>query len=714
MATSYIRGDGTGDYLLPSAWAAACAGLTGEIGIMDHAETFVDTVVFPACTGCVLRANANVRIQQTTLLPLTLNTATTGLIVEATAGNTLSFYQLNPTNKQAVTFGAGSSVTFKRCHIEGPSYGVYAAVTSTGLIRFEDCTISAPTGMAIRITTAQQFQVERCTIIAGSLGIRSRWTGYVRKTKMICGEYPFGGGYLNSIAVGGNSSIDRCCFVVNSSTMGPWISWLIDQCEIPVGSTLSIHHVTIVGDDANVRANCVALETNPSNPPPYGSLDIKNVTVSGFSLPLRSISASAGQDYFNWYDCVGGPTGSGYAPGTHDMNVDPTFEDAGAGDYRLGVTSPLLGAGVALGYTDDLDGTLFASPPPIGAYASSDATRPDVSGAIASDINTIVVTFSEAVTGTGLVAPLSWSLVRESTLASVTITGIVQTASDTVVVSCASMQQETQYRITAPATITDIVGNLINIRVALFTTARYLTAYHESEQGLRVVFDAAVKQVNDLETDDALNVANYYVARDDAGRFPALLAVIPRSSTEVTLKFAGPEVNRFEYATVSVAGTIAYIGGGTFPNVACRYEGCAEPLRPLMHAVETSVGIRDLMMPQFGTEAGTLPVKSGDYQIETATETMKKMCIRALTIAAGEFAHAPDFGSAAKVKAIAKPSELQRVSRDAKKSLLSLPNVLDAVVTTTAYNNGVLWVQATVRTRHLGTVSVSWAPAGAV
>jgi hypothetical protein len=31
MATSYIRADGTGDYILPSAWFAFAAGTTGAL-----------------------------------------------------------------------------------------------------------------------------------------------------------------------------------------------------------------------------------------------------------------------------------------------------------------------------------------------------------------------------------------------------------------------------------------------------------------------------------------------------------------------------------------------------------------------------------------------------------------------------------------------------------------------------------------------------------
>jgi len=700
--TRLVRQDGSGAYLdHASAFLACGAGDTVETG---DSETYTEHVtiyalagqswiVSPGCTPTVTFYSGNT---------VTVNDGATGLTINGvTIGN-------SGPNSCLHLLGESTGLVVDGCAFTGASAtaisGAYYAPGQD--VTLLDSTITCKAALYAPIFAALDVRRSTFAVTASFLRANS-WAGTIDRCEITLSEQA----YLSAS-------------IAYSGTYSGAVSWtnclILDLTDASAITMLSVYDTTtpysilgctIVGVGAYALTNipCIWMDVGAGN---LGQIAICGNIITGFKSGLRGNFGT----YTDAYNDVWG-NGTNYAAGTaagaNSISADPLF--VGGGDYHITGASPCINASANIGLTEDLDGNVRPSGIgyDIGCYEGG-FTPPDMTAATPTDLDTLVVSFSEEVTGAGLTAPLSWSLVNEATLSPKTITGIVQTAPDTLEISTAFMEQDTQYRITAPATITDVAGNPIGVRTLLFTTAHYLTAYHESEQGLRIVFNAAVKQVNDLEADDALNTANYSVIRDDAGWYPAILDVIPRSSTEVTVKFAGPEVTRFEYATVSVSGTIAYVGGGTFPNVSCRYEGCAEPSRPLLQSVETSVGIRDLMMPQFGTEAGTLPIKSGDYQIETATDTMKKMCIRALSIAAGEFAHAPEFGSSAKVKAIAKPSELQRVSRDAKKSLLSLPNVLDAVVTTTAYNNGVLWVQATVKTRHLGTVSVSWAPAGAV
>ncbi len=248
-----------------------------------------------------------------------------------------------------------------------------------------------------------------------------------------------------------------------------------------------------------------------------------------------------------------------------------------------------------------------------------------------------------------------------------------------------------------------------------------LAAWHDSEQGLVVRFSRPVKQTSPIETDDALCILNWTVVRTDGGDVPDLLCVDPidiagyASGTHVRLRFAAPEVRRYESATVTPSAAILTAAGG-MPIIPASilYYGVAAPLAPLATAVDVAVGIRDLASDTFGDLAGQLTTDgAGDYRLESAEETIRKLVWRVLMTSAGSYAHLPDYGSAGQVKGLARPSELQRIARTAKTSLLKIPNVLAASVTTRMDPaHGILFITAQVQTRHVGTISVSWQPAG--
>jgi len=703
--TRLVRQDGSGAYLdHASAFLACGAGDTVETG---DSGTYTERVTIYALAGLswVVSAGCTPEVTFYAGDTVTVNDGATGLTI---SGVTLD--NTGP-NSCLRLLGESTGLVVDGCTFTGASaIAISGAYYAPGQeVTLVDSTITCEEGLSA--STFAALSISRCTIAVTLAVLRANtWQGTIDRCEIYLSEHA----YLSaSFAWQGTYSgpvLWSNCLVVDENTAwgAPPMLSIYDTT-----TPYSVLGCTFVGSGAYALGNitCIWMDVRAAN---LGQIDIRGNIITGFLSGLRGNAGTYTDDYNDIWG-----NGTDYAArtaaGAHSIYADPLF--VGGGDYRLQSASPCIGASADLGLTEDLDGdprpALGTARYDIGAY-NSDFTTLDLVSATPSLLNTITATFSEAVTGADLTIPVAWNLIRVSDSATVVVTNISIVTPSSVALTTATMLQETQYQLTAPATITDLSGNPIGTRIALFTTGRFLDVYHESEQGIRVIFDAAVKQVSELESDDALNPSQYLVVRADSGWYPALLTVLPRSSTEVTLKFAGPDVRRFEFATLYVSGNIAYTGGGLFPNCSRIYEGCAEPDRPLVRAIETSVGLRDIKMPQFGPEAGTLPVLSGDYQIETPQETMKKLVIRALSLVAGEFAHAPQFGSLPKLKSSAKSSELQRISRDAKNSLMSLPNVIDAMVTTSAYNNGVLRVDATVKTKHLGTISVSWAPSGAV
>jgi phage gp46-like protein len=382
MGTSYIRPSGLGDYQLPSAWAADVARAPGDIGIMDEAGTIEDVIALPTLADLVLRATADVRIEHATSVPLTIGTGTTGLVLEATAGHLLTLAQTGGGVVPAMVFGAASGFAATRVRWEGSSVAVSGPAVSSGAVRVYHCSARATAGNAWYCPKMEDLVLEDTTFDGTNAALLcNTWAGSMLRVKLFGGVYPWASAALQC---GWCGSADMVLVDMRSAdtASGGVTVWNVDRYTIPVGATVRLHHVNLVGTTAYALANDYGLLLDESNTT-VGTLEIRNLQVTGFKYPWRTTWTADGHDYCN---CPGAPlngvapaddtyTNKTWAAGAHDRAVDPGYADAAGGDYRLVYTSECLAAGLGVGVTADIDGTAWGAPPPIGCYAAAPYTE---------------------------------------------------------------------------------------------------------------------------------------------------------------------------------------------------------------------------------------------------------------------------------------------------------------------------------------------------
>lgn len=473
-----IRGDGTGDYLKPSAWLAD-PGHDAE-GVLDRAETIVDTISFPATAGLTLRATENVRIEHPTGTPLAIPSGCTGLVVEAAAGKTLSFVQTGGGVVPAFTYDTTSGFTFRNVYIEGASSAVDGPATSTGAVVLDNVEVraTAAAGVGWDCGRMENIDWQDVTIYGRTTALGcNTWAGRMERVLLDGGTYPWRPGGLQ-VGWCGDADMLSCDIRSSDTASGGAVILNVDTFTIPAGKTVNLHHVNVVGTTAYTLAHDIGIQFVPSNVP-VGTISIRNLQVKGFSKPYRVQWSTVGQDYCNFAPVpLNGTTPASdaythktYVAGAHDIAVDPLFEDEGAGDYRLGASSPCLGAGLGVGVTLDRLGVAYASPPPIGCYAAADSTPPNVIGAVRSGRFTVTVEFDEAVMGADLIDASKWDVSPVGTGAAITVSTAATPDSTHATIGLDAgtpLAAGTRYRVTCPATVTDLAGNPIATRTAEF------------------------------------------------------------------------------------------------------------------------------------------------------------------------------------------------------------------------------------------------------
>lgn len=242
--------------------------------------------------------------------------------------------------------------------------------------------------------------------------------------------------------------------------------------------------------------------------------------------------------------------------------------------------------------------------------------------------------------------------------------------------------------------------------------AALVRAMYISEQGIEVVFSEPVLQNSPLQPHDALNPALWTVSRTDGSPMSDVLTVISGDTTDhVILRLASPGATIYDTVRVRADTAIQTVSGRNISRAA-NEALCLGPVEPptAVEAVNRAVGLRDLSEVMAGDAAGSLvTTSSGDYAIASAEETMRALIIRTLSTVAGEFVHAPTYGGLGRgLKAPFRSSDLERLAREGKRAIEALPGVIGASLDATMRPDGVLVVQARVRTRHLGTMTVGW------
>jgi hypothetical protein len=160
-----------------------------------------------------------------------------------------------------------------------------------------------------------------------------------------------------------------------------------------------------------------------------------------------------------------------------DFTGTITFVDLVGGDRAPTDLSGTRDTGIFQGFPTDIRGiTIPQGPAPdVGPYEFfvPETIPPDVTGAVRTTASTVRVSFSEAMDTTiaSLVDPASWGLVDNAGQPVAVDSIAVDVGDASVVLSVAEdLERGMRYTITAPADLKDLVGNVINVRAATFST----------------------------------------------------------------------------------------------------------------------------------------------------------------------------------------------------------------------------------------------------
>lgn len=111
--------------------------------------------------------------------------------------------------------------------------------------------------------------------------------------------------------------------------------------------------------------------------------------------------------------------------------------------------------------------------------------------------------------------------------------------------------------------------------------------------------------------------------------------------------------------------------------------------------------LRSVPVPVADQFGGTLRITAtGDYQRESGVPLVRKLILRRLMTAPGEFAHLPDYGAGLKVKEPLPNRSLIALKKEIQRQVLREPEIAEATVSITQYaDKNILVVQVAARLR---------------
>ncbi len=456
---------GQGDYTtITAALAASSSGSAGDystITVLDS-STYNEALTFASIQYLRITAGAGC----TPVITAALDTikVTTGDYIEVVGVDEAHkiTLQMSPgSSGQAIVNVASATASWKLQNVILDNTSInagYAVTNSSGATR-------TGTGNLDTATVTGTY----VNVIRGQLGLDSLTLNRVDAHSCTVTDYFYRGNRLGL-------TLNRCYLTAPGLFMptGPTLTrvgtWTISN-NILVGTAASAPLLAL-GDGAcdcwnntfykaGAAGSTVAVGITGS----VTGISVLNNGFYGFGTGVTSANAITVTNN-GFYACTAN-VGAGItntAPVTDDPLLDANYKPTSA-------LSPWVNAGATVALTEDYEGM----PRPqgaaydIGAY-ELDVTPPDLVSATAEEPTQITATFSEDVMGGDLTDVLAWTITRSDglnvALASVTASGADVTIAVPEIVELTSGHQ---YTLTAPATVTDLVGNVIDNRSVLFT-----------------------------------------------------------------------------------------------------------------------------------------------------------------------------------------------------------------------------------------------------
>ncbi len=216
---------------------------------------------------------------------------------------------------------------------------------------------------------------------------------------------------------------------------------------------------------------------------------------------------------------------------------------------------------------------------------------------------------------------------------------------------------------------------------------------------VRVTLSRAAQAQSAALAGDALNPSTWTITRSDTGAALSILAVEVAASDAFTIVTLDPLAGYGVSHTV-VTTSLKALNGDLIssPNSAA-FRGLAEAtISKPAQGTPGSVDLRNLPVPDPAHFGGTLTMTpGGDYDAETGAALVKKLVLRRLFTAPGDFFHLPDYGLGLRVKESISPGAMVQLKAEIERQVKLEPEVEQVRASLSLSADGLLVVRVQAR-----------------
>lgn len=234
----------------------------------------------------------------------------------------------------------------------------------------------------------------------------------------------------------------------------------------------------------------------------------------------------------------------------------------------------------------------------------------------------------------------------------------------------------------------------------------FVRAAAKDSRRVRVTLSAAPQATSAALPGDALNPATWTVAEvGGAGEtFRVLKTVLP-AATEVDVYVGSPLAGHPATIRVSAPTLLDATGALVTPPSQADAAGLGEAVSPAQPRLPgDSVDLMNRQVPDNTSFGGTLVVSAdGDYAVERGVELLRKLILRRMTTAPGDFFHLPEYGLGLREKTLVQPARLPLLKKRIEQQVSLEPDVEAVSASVSLGADGVLSVRVRARQRSTGT-----------
>jgi len=236
----------------------------------------------------------------------------------------------------------------------------------------------------------------------------------------------------------------------------------------------------------------------------------------------------------------------------------------------------------------------------------------------------------------------------------------------------------------------------------------FVSAIAKDSRRVRVTLSAAPLATSPALVGDALNPATWAVTEVGGGGIVLeVLRAALVSASVVDVLVDAPLVAFPGTMRVSAPTLLDALGVPVTPPTFADLSGLGEASSPAQpRGPSAPVDVKNEQVPSDVTFGGTLVVTpEGDYASEQGTALLKKLMLRRLFTAPGDFFHIPTYGLGLRPKTIVAPSSLPTLKKRAEQQIALEPDVAAVSVSLSLDAGGTLTVRARARQRSTGLVA---------